>query len=174
MANALFGKIARYFTSPPTLQDGEATSLLTDANGFLLTAGSGPSGAVSIVGSAADNSTNSTTKLPTIVARANAAAPSWTEGRQVPQSVDLSGNTRVIQETLPSWGNPTEKYQIANTDETDPNYYGYQAADGSWYIMRQTITGSTAVFEYTKGAASYSTAWTGRAGLTYTDFATAF
>ncbi len=34
-------------------------------------------------------------KLPTLPARANAAAPAWTEGRVVPISEDLSGNVRV-------------------------------------------------------------------------------
>jgi hypothetical protein len=48
-----------------------------------------------IVGTDADNAANSTTKLPTIPARANASAPSWTEGHEVPLSTDLSGNLRV-------------------------------------------------------------------------------
>lgn len=42
---------------------------------------------------AADNSTNGN-KLHVLGARANAANPSWTEGNQVPQSVDLAGNQR--------------------------------------------------------------------------------
>ena len=42
----------------------------------------------------ADNSTNSTSKVPTLGARANAAAPAWTEGNQVPLSTDLLGNLR--------------------------------------------------------------------------------
>lgn len=44
---------------------------------------------------AADNSANSTAKLPVLSARANAAAPAWTEGNQVPLSVDLTGALRV-------------------------------------------------------------------------------
>lgn len=44
---------------------------------------------------AADNSTNSTSKVPVIPCVATAAAPSYTEGRQVPCSSDLSGNRRV-------------------------------------------------------------------------------
>lgn len=42
---------------------------------------------------AADNSANGQ-KLPVIPARANAAAPTWTEGNQVPLSTDLAGNLR--------------------------------------------------------------------------------
>lgn len=45
-------------------------------------------------GTASDNSANSTAKLPVISARANAAAPTFTEGFQVPLSVDLAGNLR--------------------------------------------------------------------------------
>lgn len=54
------------------------------------------SGSTSVVGTASDNSTNSTAKLPVIPARANAAAQTWTEGNQVPLSTDLAGNARVI------------------------------------------------------------------------------
>lgn len=57
---------------------------------------------------AADNSTNSTAKSPVIPCRANAAAPTWTEGNQAPCSVDLSGNERVnvanINGVAPSMG----------------------------------------------------------------------
>lgn len=42
----------------------------------------------------ADNSTNSTNKVAALVARANAAAPAWTENNQVPNSSDLLGNQR--------------------------------------------------------------------------------
>lgn len=51
---------------------------------------------VNIVGTQSDNSANSTAKLPVISARANAAVQTWTEGNQVPLSVDLSGNLRTI------------------------------------------------------------------------------
>lgn len=50
---------------------------------------------------AADNSTNSTTKVPTLGARANAADPAWTEGRQVPLSSDLSGHCRTAEGYAP-------------------------------------------------------------------------
>src|SRR5690349_3881129 len=43
---------------------------------------------------AADNSTNSSSKVPALIARANTSAPSWTDGNQVPVSVDLNGNLR--------------------------------------------------------------------------------
>lgn len=45
-------------------------------------------------GIASDNTANSTAKLPVIPCVANASVPSWTEGRQVPCSVDLAGSQR--------------------------------------------------------------------------------
>lgn len=47
-----------------------------------------------VVGPSADNSSNTSTKQAVITSRANAANPSWTEGNQVPSSVDLSGRQR--------------------------------------------------------------------------------
>src|SRR5271157_6362291 len=48
-----------------------------------------------VAGNNTDNTANTTTKVATLSARANAANPSWTEGFQVPLSTDLSGNRRV-------------------------------------------------------------------------------
>ena len=45
-----------------------------------------------------------------------------------------------------------------------PEYYGFIAAGGGWYIMR--IAGG-AEFRYTAGESDYTSAWAGRAGLTY-------
>lgn len=53
------------------------------------------SGGSSPFGGGADNSANASTKLSVLGARANASAPSWTEGNQAPLSTDLSGNLRV-------------------------------------------------------------------------------
>jgi hypothetical protein len=47
-----------------------------------------------VTGTAADNSADSSLKLPTLSVRANAATPAWTEGNQVPMSSDLLGNVR--------------------------------------------------------------------------------
>lgn len=67
-----------------------------------LTTGSSTIGAVT--GTAADNSADSTLKLPVLAGRANASAPSWTEGNQVPLSTDLNGGLRVIPGTGGSFG----------------------------------------------------------------------
>jgi hypothetical protein len=66
----------------------------------------------SVTGTATDNSTNSTVKLPVLPARANAAAPSWTEGNQAPLSVLLAGQLRTditswLGSTAPTVGQKT-------------------------------------------------------------------
>jgi len=45
------------------------------------------------------------------------------------------------------------------------SYVGYERATGGWYIERRTL--STGALEQATGSSAYSTAWTGRAGLTY-------
>ena len=61
-----------------------------------------------------------------------------------------------------------DKYNICNKDDDGtPNYYGFQSADGSWIIMRWTVSAGADLFEYDSGTSDYATAWTGRALLTY-------
>jgi hypothetical protein len=55
-------------------------------------------------------------------------------------------------------------YKITDIDDT--GYYGYLKADGSWYIMQE----NSGAYRYIKGDSDYSTAWTGRAGLSYDYF----
>lgn len=63
-------------------------------------------GTTTVAGSDSDNAANSTTKVPVIPCRANAAAPTWTEGREAPCSVDLSGSERVsVTTALPAGTN---------------------------------------------------------------------
>lgn len=68
--------------------DGDRTVLQVDANGHLKVVNANPN-------LAADNSTNSTSKVPVIAALAGSSAPTWTSGNQVPLSVDTSGALRV-------------------------------------------------------------------------------
>lgn len=77
-----------------------------------------------VVGIASDNSTNSTAKLPVIAARANAAAPTWTEGNQAPLSVDLSGRQRTdvsswLGSTAPSVGQKANASSLPVTLSSD-------------------------------------------------------
>jgi hypothetical protein len=95
-------------------QYGQGVNLRKMASGGSVEAGTSadplridPTGTTTqpVVGASADNSANTTTKLPVIPCRANAADPAWTEGNQVPCSVDLLGRQRVTLETaLPAGG----------------------------------------------------------------------
>jgi len=58
------------------------------------------------------------------------------------------------------------KYKIRDIDEqTVYTYFWKQTATWAYQIMR--LTNATNAFEYAYGASDYSTAWTGRASLTY-------
>lgn len=54
------------------------------------------SGNASVVGTASDNTADSTAKLPVLAAVANSAAPTYTAGNQVPLSTDTGGNLRTV------------------------------------------------------------------------------
>lgn len=58
------------------------------------------------------------------------------------------------------------KYKISDIDDAaDPKYYGFITADGHWYILEENTAAKT--YRYAAGTSEYTTAWTGRAGLTY-------
>lgn len=62
-----------------------------------------------------------------------------------------------------------DKYQIADGDEvTTTKYYGFTEKDGGWYILKNDTTANS--YRYSKGSSGYSTAWSGRASLTYDYF----
>lgn len=62
-------------------------------------------------------------------------------------------------------------YHISDLDEAAATkYYGNVDKDGNWYILQLTSTAA----RYAKGAASYTTNWTGRAGLSYDYFYNVF
>lgn len=83
--------------------------------------------------------------------------------------VVIASDQTAIPVTTGLTDDPLAKYKISDTDSaSDPKYYGNVAADGSWYIMKETTSAGT--YRYCKGASSYSTNWTGRAGLTYDYF----
>lgn len=81
-------------------QDGAGNSLessTTNPSGTerALIVRSIPSGTQTIAGASSDNTTNSSSKVPAIVARANTSAPAWTDGYMVPLSVDTAGALRI-------------------------------------------------------------------------------
>ena len=60
-------------------------------------------------------------------------------------------------------------YFATDFDESgDPAYYGFLDKDGNWVIMEVNETNGTV--RYDSGSSAYTTAWTGRAGLTYNYF----
>lgn len=66
-----------------------------------------------------------------------------------------------------------DQYKISDADETGAiKYYGFLDADGAWYIMEENTTANT--YRYSRGSSAYTTAWTGRAGLTYGYFNVVF
>lgn len=67
----------------------------------------------------------------------------------------------------------TEAYSISNIEETATyKYFGFEKADGGWYIMRKTL--ATSIFLYYAEASDYSTGWTDRATHTYVAYSGAF
>lgn len=71
---------------------------------------------------------------------------------------------------------PLSIYTYIQKDLTNGTYkyYGYADANtaGAWAIKR--VTRSTNLAEFIKGTTDYSTNWTGRAGLSYTDIWSTF
>jgi hypothetical protein len=72
----------------------------------------------------------------------------------------------------PAEKNPTDGYEITNIDDAgSPAYYGFVKKTGAWYIMQEDVSGA---YRYAKGDSSFSTSWTGRAGLSYGYFNSIF
>jgi len=99
----------QFNTTPTTISEGNVSPLQVNAFGSLKCFLTGNSVDIGInidrVGSTlvtGDNTTNAPTKVPVLPARANAAAQTWTEGNQVPLSVDLAGNLRTSGTSTPA------------------------------------------------------------------------
>lgn len=80
---------------------------------------------------------------------------------------DASGN-----KINPSERQPTDGYKITDIDDSSPAYYGFVNKDGAWFIQKEDT--ATGAYRYVKGTSSYSTNWTGRAGLSYDYFDNVF
>lgn len=78
----------------------------------------------------------------------------------------------------PAEKHPTDPYTIAQIDDTSSAtyaYYGFQDKSGNWYILQETISGSSqGNYRYVKGSSSFSTNWTNRATQTYDTFENTF
>ena len=105
---------------------------------------------------AADNSANSTSKVPALMGRANAANPAWTEGNQVPVSTDLFGNLRVMfgmsTATLSAWTSATG----LNATQTIFTSHGTEAVIVH-LVQTTTITAGAATFEVTYDGTNWVT-----------------
>jgi len=65
----------------------------------------------------------------------------------------------------------SNKYMITNKDDdATPNYYGFVAADESWYIIKETVSAGADTYDYDSGETNYSTNWDSRSSLTYQDW----
>lgn len=68
----------------------------------------------------------------------------------------------------PAVKQPTDGYKISEIDDaSSPAYYGFVDKTGAWFIQKEDSSGA---YRYTKGSSSFSTNWTGRAGLSYDYF----
>jgi hypothetical protein len=88
-------------------------------------------------------------------------------------------NSQPIQdrqtETTGAINDQLDNYKITDKDDdATPLYYGYTDKNGGWYIMKWVVSAGADTFRYIKGDSDYTTAWTGRAGLTYDYFYTIF
>lgn len=88
---------------------------------------------------------------------------------------NLSGRiaTKIGRETKVTltYSDPLIDYRISDRDSAGSggfNYYGYLKTNGSYYIMRETL--STGAYRYIKGTSDYTTNWTNRASLIGYDY----
>ncbi len=131
--------VVRQDSTAALAADGDRTVLQVDSNGHLKVVNDNPN-------LAADNSTNSTAKVPIIAARANASAPTWTEGNQVPLSVDTSGALRVTggtsatQYTEDAASAGAESMTLAGTIRQDTPA-GSTSADGDYASLKTDSVG---------------------------------
>lgn len=72
-------------------------------------------------------------------------------------------------------------FNCVNTDipanGAGPNYYGFINLSGQYYILRESISSTVTTYDYYTSLAAggvYATSWTGRAGLSYARYDTAF
>ena len=84
-------------------------------------------------------------------------------------TVDSKGRITSATNGSGGGGGGVSGYELADGPEYNSTYVyvGYEhVSNGSWYIYRRTRATNTR--EYASGGSSYSTNWTGRAGLSYT------
>ena len=90
-----------------------------------------------------------------------------------------SGDTPLAVDPKDSDGNslasPVAGYVLSDKDDdASPNYYGYVDKEGNYYIMKETISPGADTYRFVKDSSGYTTAWTGRVGLSYDYFYNTF
>lgn len=69
-------------------------------------------------------------------------------------------------------GRVLDRFMVSNLDTTvaTREYFGYVAAEGRWYIMKENLSNSNLpIFTYASGTSGYAAAWTSREALVYTN-----
>ncbi len=119
--------------------DGDRTLMQVDSTGFLKVINKNPN-------LAADNSANSSNKVPALVGVATSSAPTYTNTNQVPLSLDLSGALRVTggtaatQYTEDAASAGGESLTLAGTIRQDTPA-GSTSADGDYANLKTDSVG---------------------------------
>ena len=98
------------------------------------------------------------------------------------QSFDDTTQTIVMQQVHQNGASlefvspdPLASYKISDKDDdASPNYFGFTKADGSWYILKETVSAGADTYRYAAGSSSYTTNWTNRASLSFDHFYNVF
>ena len=78
-------------------------------------------------------------------------------------------------DTVEANQDPLAFYKISDKDDdASPNYFGFVNADGSWYILKETVSAGADTYRYAAGSSSYTTNWTNRASLSFDHFFNVF
>lgn len=68
-------------------------------------------------------------------------------------------------------GDLLEGFHIANKDDdATPNYFGFVNHKGQWYILKEVVSAGADVYSFAVGDSGYSTAWTNRVTLSYSQY----
>ena len=69
--------------------------------------------------------------------------------------------------------NPLSAFNISDKDDdATPNYYGFTKPDGSWYILKETVSAGNDSYRYEYGLSAYP--WANRATQTYHNLSAVF
>lgn len=101
-------------------------------------------GNTAVVGTDSDNAANSISKLPVLPCRANTSAPTWTDGREVPCSVQTDGSQRVAVTALPNEGQQTMANSVSVAIASDQSNVPVSQATAANLNMRPDTSGATA------------------------------